>query len=1027
MDTLIDTMLNRNRMVILLLIFIFIWGSLAYLQMPKESEPDIAIPIIYVSITHDGISPLDAERLLVRPMEKELRSIEGVKEMTSTAGEGFASVLLEFDAGFNSDKALRDVMQKVDIAKAELPPNTKEPIVNEVNVALFPILVVTLAGEIPERTLLRIARQLKDAIESIPEVLKVDIGGDREELVEIIINPVQLESYQLSYEEVLQLFARNNILVAAGALDNNYGRFNVKVPGVFETLNDILNLPIKAINGQVVVIRDVAEIRRSFKDVTTLARVDGKPALTLEVSKRIGTNIITTIDKVRAVVEQAQQQLPPNLTLSFIQDKSNDVKTILADLQNNVLSAIILVFIVIVAALGLPTAILVGIAIPGSFLLAILGLYNLGVTLNIVVLFSLILASGMLIDGAIIVAEYADRRMAEGASKFNAYSEAAKLMALPIIGATSTTLAVFLPLLFWPGVIGEFMKYLPMTILATLTASLFMALIFMPTLGSMFGVASKVSAEHTNIDNLSGFTGWYIAIMRAVLAFPFTSLLILILILTTIIITYARHGKGIEFFPEVEPQNVVIHIRARGDLAVYERDLIVRQVEQEILALQSQHAEFKSIYTLAGIIEAGSKSLPSDTIGSIQLELADWQQRRRADIILAEIRQKVAHIAGIIVEIRKQDEGPVEGKPIKIQVSALYLNDLLSVTADLVAGLQNIPDLLDIEDNRPLPGIDWIINVDREQASRFGADINSVGNAVQLVTNGIMVAEYRPEDADKELEIRVRFPKQYRHITQLDQLQINTAYGLVPISLFVERQPKPKVGTITRANEKRVYTVQADVAEGILVNDKIIEIKHWLEQQQFPDGVSLTFKGEDEEQHEAEAFLSQAFMIAIFFVILILVTQFNSFYQTILILSAVILSSIGVLMGLLITQQPFGIVMSGIGVIALAGIVVNNNIVLIDTFNRNYRSGMACEAAILLTCAQRLRPVLLTAITTILGLMPMVLAMNIDFITREISFGAPSTQWWTQLSTSIAGGLAFATILTLIITPCLLYLGYRQR
>ncbi|WP_353310779.1 efflux RND transporter permease subunit [Candidatus Albibeggiatoa sp. nov. NOAA] len=1028
-NALIDASIRSSRTVILLLIFILFWGATAYINMPKESDPDVAIPIIYISMTHDGISPSDAERLLVRPMEKELRVIEGVKEMTSTAGEGFASVMLEFDAGFDSEVALRDVIQKMDIAKAELPQQTDEPVVSEVNVALFPILVVTLAGDVPERTLLTLARQLKDSIESIPEVLKVEIGGEREEVLEVIIEPLKMESYRLSYDEVFQFFSRNNILVAAGALDSGQGRFNVKVPGVFESVQDVFNLPIKADGDRVVTLQDIADVRRTFKDVTTFARVNGKPALTLEISKRIGTNIIDTIEKVRFVVDESKKHWTENITVDLIQDKSNDVRTILKDLQNNVLSAIILVFIVIVAALGLPTATLVGIAIPGSFLLGILALANIGVTLNIVVLFSLILASGMLIDGAVIVTEFADRKLSEGATRFEAYSLAAKRMALPIIGSTSTTLAVFLPLLFWPGVIGEFMKYLPMTVLATLVASLLMALIFMPTLGSLFGVSSsqKVTNHDTApLEEIKGITGLYVRMMRVLLRFPILVLLLAIAMLVGVNMVYGKYGKGVEFFPDIEPQNAAVNIRTRGDLSVLERDAVVKQVEKEILALQEEKQEFKSIYTLSGIMGGGSKELPSDAIGVIQLEFADWQQRRPASEILTEIRQRVAHVAGVIIEVRKQEGGPTEGKPIQIQVSSIYPEQLLEATEKLAQGLQQITNLVDIEDNRPLPGIDWTIKVDREQASRFGADISAVGSAVQLVTNGIFVGEYRPNDADEELDIRIRFPEQDRHLEKLDTLRINTPQGSVPISLFVERIAQQQTGTIKRSDEKRVYTVQADVAEGVLVNDKLIEIRAWLEQQDFPDGVSLNFKGEDEEQRKAEAFLSKAFGIAIFSIMIILVAQFNSFYQTLLILSAVILSTIGVLIGLLVTQQPFGIVMSGIGVIALAGIVVNNNIVLIDTFNLYYRSGMGSDEAILRTCAQRLRPVMLTTTTTILGLLPMVLSMNIDLVTREITFGAPSTQWWVQLATSIAGGLAFATVLTLVLTPCLLRLGYRR-
>ncbi len=1049
MTALVDVALHNKRTVLLILLFILIAGAMAYQNIPKESEPDVAIPLLYISMSHEGISPEDAERLLVRPMEKELRSIEGVKEMTAIASEGHASVTLEFDAGFDSEDALRDVLQKVDIAKAELPYDSDEPSVNEINLSLFPILVVTLGGDVPERTLLTLARKLKDAIEAIPEVLKVEIAGDREEVVEIIIDPLRVESYNLNYESVIQYFIRNNQLVAAGALDTGQGRFNVKVPGVFETLHDILSLPIKVDDQRVVMLQDVAQLRRTFKDPLTYARVNGQPALALEVSKRTGTNIIETIAKTRYVVELFQKNIPDNIQINYIQDKSKEVRDILKDLQNNVLSAVLLVSIVILGVLGIHTATLVAIAIPGSFLLAILGLAMGGLTMNIVVLFSLILASGMLIDGAIIVTEYADRKMSEGMPREEAYALAAKRMFWPIIGATATTVAVFAPLLFWPGIIGEFMKYLPLTVIATLGASLLMALIFMPTLGALFGQRRPIEIvdhETAPLHTIKGFTGLYVRLLGGLIRYPLVISLIALLLLVGVNMAYSKFGKGVEFFPEVEPERINVYVRTRGDLSVRERDQLVREVESRIVGMP----EFASVYANSGVVSADNA--PEDTIGIIAIEFIDWQQRRKAKEIIKDIRQRTADLAGIFIEIIKQEGGPGEGKPIKIEISANNPELLNPAAAELVAGLQTIEGLVDIEDSRPLPSIDWKIEVDRSNASRFGADIATVGNGIQLVTNGIKVAEYRPDDADEELDIRIRFPPEYRSLDQLDLLRIETPAGLIPLSLFVERIAQPSVGTLKRSEERRILTVQAGADEGILVDDKLKEIRAWLQSDAVQNaadsvlrsqsgviqtgtgsvlhadsGVTLTFKGEDRDQREAEEFLSRAFLIAIFMIFLILVAQFNNFYQTFLILSAVILSTIGVLLGLIITEQPFGIVMSGIGVIALAGIVVNNNIVLIDTFNVLRESGMEVREAVLRTAAQRLRPVLLTAITTILGLMPMVLAMNIDLVTREISFGAPSTQWWTQLATSIAGGLAFATILTLVLTPCLLMLGYRRQ
>ena len=1026
--SLIDIFFNRSRTVLAVLALLLISGTVAYVTIPKEAEPDVAIPIIYVSMHHEGISPEDAERLLVRPMEKELQTIEGVKEMRSSAEESHASVLLEFDAGFDSDKALQDVREKVDLAKTELPADTDEPSVNEVNVALFPVLVVTLAGNVPERTLLTLARGLKDKIEGLREVLEADIAGDREEVVEVVVEPRVLDSYGISYEDLMNFVWRNNKLVAAGALDTGKGRFAVKVPGLLEGAEDVLSLPVKVVDDRVVTFGDVATVRRTFKDPTSFARVGGRPAISLEISKRVGENIIETIDQVRAIVEEERATWPEGVVVSFSQDKSEDVKMMLSDLQNNVISAVLLVMVVIVAALGVRTAALVGLAIPGSFLSGILIIYVMGLTINIVVLFALIMAVGMLIDGAIVVTELADRKMAEGQPRREAYAFAARRMAWPIIASTATTLAVFMPLLFWPGVVGEFMKFLPITLLATLSASLAMALIFVPTLGQLLGKVSPLgkdslrslaASEQGELHEIRGLTGVYLRLLERLLAHPLKILMLASAFLVAVYGAYALYGKGVEFFPSVEPERAIINVRARGNLSVYEQDAVVRRVEQRIIDMQ----EIATLYSRSGINLRGQE-LPADTVGVIQMEFVDWLQRRPASAILAEIRERTADIAGVIVEVRKQEGGPPVGKPVQLELGSRYPQLLEPAVAKVRELLDEVGGFVDVEDDRPLPGIEWQLSVDRTQAARFGADITVVGNAVQMVTNGIKVSDYRPDDADDEVDIIVRLPEGNRELDQLERLRVQTRYGLVPISNFVTRTAAPKLGNISRVDGQRVMTVKADVEEGLLPANKVGEIQQWLDENvELDPRLTLTFKGEDEEQRESMAFLSKAFGIALFVMAIILVTQFNSFYQAFLILTAVIFSTVGVLLGLLTTGQPFGIVMSGVGVIALAGIVVNNNIVLIDTFNILRKSGMDATEAVLRTAAQRLRPVLLTTITTILGLMPMVLMLNIDLIHRELSIGSPSTQWWVQLATGVAGGLTFATLLTLILTPCLLLLG----
>ena len=1025
MKGLIDTAFARSRTVISALILVLVAGTIAYVEIPKESDPDINIPIIYVVMEHEGISPEDAERLLIRPMEQELRVIEGVKEMRSKGREGSGSVTLEFEAGFDADTAMEDMREKSDIAKSELPGETEEPELNEINLSLFPVILVALSGDVPERTLLKLARDLEDAIEGIETVLEVEIAGKRDEMVEVLIDPIKVESYGLAPQDAINIVRNSNLLVAAGAQDTGKGRFSLKVPGLFETVLDIMALPIKVEGDAVVRLGDIGEVRRTFKDPESFARFDGRPTLALEVKKRTGVNIIETIEAVRRVVEAERAAWEPGVRdavhVAFSQDKSDDIRNMLKELQNNVISAVILVMIIVVAALGLRTAGLVGIAIPGSFLTGILVLSALGLTINIVVLFSLILAVGMLVDGAIVVTEYADRKMAEGEHRRIAYALAAKRMAWPIIASTATTLAAFLPLLFWPGVVGEFMKFLPITLLATLSASLLMALIFVPTLGSFVGQAGaadpatmRVLAAGQSSEellSLGGFTGAYMRVLGLALRHPAKVLAFAVFLLVGIQVLYANYGKGIEFFPDVEPDLAQVQLRARGNLSIHEKDSLIREVEARVLDMD----EFQSVYARTGRQKNSREA--EDIIGTISLEFIDWQLRRPAKEILADVLARTRTIAGIVVDVRKEEAGPPIGKPIQIQLASRHPELLAPAVARVREGLKGIEGLVSIEDSRPLPGIDWVLEMDRAQAAKFNVDVNLLGRAIRMASTGIKLGEYRPDDSDDEIDIRARYPRAYRTIEQLDSIRVSTELGRVPISNFVPRIAKPRVASIERVNGMRVMTIKSDIAEGVLADNKVREVQAWLEGAGIDPRIEITFKGEDEEQRKAKAFLGKAFAVALFIMALILVTQFNSFYSALLILTAVVMSTIGVFIGLLVTGQPFGIVMGGIGVIALAGIVVNNNIVLIDTYDRLEETASSAREAILRTGCQRLRPVLLTTLTTMLGLMPMVFGVNIDFVTRQIAVGAPSSQWWMQLATAIVFGLGFATILTLVVTP----------
>ncbi|MBL8708163.1 MAG: efflux RND transporter permease subunit [Rhodospirillaceae bacterium] len=1038
MRALINACIDNARVVLALLAMLVIGGYAAYQSLPKESSPDVQIPIVYVSMSLEGISPDDSERLLARPMEQHLRAIEGLKEMRSMTYLGGASTILEFQTGFDIDKALVDVRDKVDLARPDLPDSADEPTVHEVNISLFPVIVVTLSGDLPERTLMRLADRLKDKIEGIGNVLEARLQGQREELVELVIDPLRFESYGLVADDLAQLVGRSNRLVAAGTLDTGLGRFAIKVPGLFETAEDILNMPVKVSGDAVTTVRDIATLRQTYKDATSLARIDGLPAVGIEVSKRTGTNLIDTVEEVRRVVAQEQQSWPAHVKVTFSQDTSNEIRHMLSDLENSLILAVILVMIVIVASLGLRGGLIVGSAVPGSFLIGILALAGFGITINIVVLFSLIMATGMLVDGAIILVEYADRRMLEGMDRRQAYAEAARMMAWPIFSSIATIIAAFLPMAFWPGVVGGFMKYLPMTLTATLLASLAMAMIFIPVIGALIGKPNGAALSTIEAEKLSaaeqlararGLDRLYLGFLRRALKIPGTVIAGGVGILIGTVMLYALvFPTGIEFFPEVEPDNAQLQIHARGNLSVDERDRLVRQVEAIALELQAETAEFRSIYSVTIGGDGGQslgEEMADDVIGYVNLEFTDWQDRRRADAILADLGERSADLPGIHVETRKQEGGPGGGKPIHLEVASRDYA-LLAPTAQMLrAKLESMPGLVAIEDSLPVPGIEWKINVDRAQAAKFGADVTAIGNAVQLVTRGLKFGDYRPDWADDEIDIVARFPIETRNVSEIDQLRLPTALGVVPISNFVEREAVQKLGLVRRVDGERVVNVRADVAPGVLADDQIDELRTWLADATLDPAVTVQIRGQDEDQKEAQAFLGAAFAVTLALITLILLLQFNSFFFTFLVLSSIVMSTIGVMVGLMVMGQPFGIVMSGIGVIALAGIIVNNNIVLIDTYKHLLRTSADRTEALLLTGVQRLRPVILTKLTTVLGLIPMIFQVNIDFATRAVTLGAPATQWWTQLATAIAFGVLFASPLTLVFTPAALMLQGR--
>ncbi|NOD77383.1 MULTISPECIES: efflux RND transporter permease subunit [unclassified Ruegeria] len=1177
---------HRARMVLAFIAISLVIGGFAYVSLPKEGEPDIEIPALFVSVQFPGISAEDSENLLIKPMETELADLDGLKEMTSTAAEGYAGVALEFDFGWDKTAIMADVRDAMNSAQADFPEGAEQYSLTEINFSEFPIVIVNLTGAVPERTMARVAKDLQDELEALDSVLEAGIAGNRDEMLEVVIDPLRLEAYNVTADELINVVRNNNQLIAAGEVETAQGTFSVKIPSSFKTAQDVYGLPIKVNGDRVVTLGELAQINYTFEDRAGTARFNGEPTVALQVVKRKGFNLIDTVAQVKETIEQAKTKWPPELQAAVDLGTSNDqsriVGSMVSQLEGSVLTAIALVMIVVLASLGTRAALLVGFAIPTSFLLCFAFLAVMGVSISNIVMFGLILAVGMLVDGAIVVVEYADKRIKQGVGPMHAYVEAAQRMFWPIVSSTATTLCAFLPMLFWPGVPGEFMGMLPVTLIFVLSASLIVALIYLPVMGGVSGRLSRVF-DRSSIW-LRARTPWW---LRAVLVPPSLYMIFLgamqtlnpdyllpggsiagallflfgafagsvtlsaarierkveervhtadehtpfghvvrflvgnpimpivslaavfFAVYTVAFVWFPQESRGVEFFVESEPEQATAYVRARGNISLAEKDGMVLAAEDVIAA----HPAVINVFSFAGEgglnQNNGGAQEPADTVGRVQFEIIPWEDRPNVsesvlwglfdrhfvapefdgDFVIDELNAQLAEIPGIVVEILPLEQGPASAKPVHLRIKGDGREDLTSATLNAREVFDTTPGLIKIEDTLPLPGIDWQIDVDVAKAGRFGADVATVGAMVQLVTRGILLGEMRPDSNDEEIEIRVRLPEEDRVLSTLDTLKVRTPDGLVPLSNFVSRKPVAKLAEINRVDQQRYYDVKADVEPGLskvttegpdgelvrlavvreaaegytpngtvlnsgggksyeLVqltgadsvdqlistvesgdaqfalinpNERIAVLTEWLETGPFSNSISWEWTGDQEEQAESGAFLVNAFMGALGLMFVILLAQFNSFYNSVLVLLAVVLSTTGVLIGMIVMEQPFSIIMTGTGIVALAGIVVNNNIVLIDTY-QEYSTYMPRIEAIIRTAESRIRPVLLTTLTTMAGLTPMMFGLSLDFINGGYSIDSPTALWWKQLATAVVFGLGIATVLTLIVTPSLLAL-----
>ena len=1023
---------DHSRATLSIMLLVLIAGAGARLSMPLELNPNVTLPVVMIMVRHDGISPEDGIRLLVRPIEKELKTLDGLVEVQSRASEGAVVITAEFEVGDNIKQAVANVREAVDRAKAEFPQETKEPIVNELSPNPEPAVVITFSGEnVSERELFKVAKFYQRELEMLPDVLTADISGHRDEVVDVVIDPERLQQYGLTSDEIIRAVTFNNLLIPAGELDAAQGRFGIKIPALIEDTDDIRELPVRNNGDGVITLENIADVRRKFKDTDGYSLINGKKTIAIDVRKRLTANLIKTVDASRETIAVSRDQFSANIDIDYTFDSSDMTSQMVSELQGNIITAMCLVLILVVATLGVRSGLLVGLGIPFCLLGALIIVNLLGQSFNFMVMFGLLLSLGMLIDGAIVVVEFASTKGAQGMSTRDAYIAAVQRMAVPVIASTGTTLAAFLPLLFWPGVSGEFMSYLPITVFAVLAWSLTYALIFAPTLGIALarrrGNRRKLPEDHASDESaktlFKPLQDFYLKLLRPVIKHPFKSATLCLALIFCSFALYGKFNAGQEFFTAVESQYGMVEIRAQGNLSVQEQRDITLEVNKVVRSVGGVNQLYA--YGNSNNYVVFGTDVSRDQISTILVELFPRDQRRRgSDEIFAEIRERTKNLPGIYVTGQEVETGPPTGKDIQIELSSSNRQEMYRKASQLKQWIaENVRGIRDLQDTLPLAGIEWEIEVDRARAAMLGVNVAEVGRMIQMITGGIIIGEFRPDDADEELEIRLRYPEQYRQLSAIDNLRINTSNGSVPVNSFIRRVAKPRVDSIQRIDMKETVFILANTEEGFLVDDQTQIIDEWIVGHT-DSLVDIRFRGANQEQAKAAEFLSTAFTLAMSVMMIMLVMQFNSFYQASLIMFSVVMSTAGVLIGLLIAQATFSTILTGVGIVALAGIVVNNNIVLIDTYNYLRRNnGMLTASEAVFTAAKsRFRPVMLTTITTIVGLLPLANGLSIDLVNRSYTIGGMVASWWQPLASAIVNGLIVATILTLLLTPAMLML-----
>lgn len=1102
---------DNSTSVVILSLIITVLGLGAYRTMPKESFPEIVIPTVYVGTPYPGNSPIDMENLITRPIEKELKGLNNVKDIKSTSVQDFSSIVIEFTPGVQISKAIQDVKDAVDKSKSELPTDLdQDPNVLEVNTSDFPIMNVNISGPYSEQELKKFGEYLEDAIEKLPEISKADLAGTVEREIQINADPYKMEAVGVSFSDISGAIQAENLTISGGNIRTGEFERTVRVDGEFTDPKELLDIIVKTDQSKIVYLRDVAEVKDTFKDRTSYARSKNLPVVTINVTKRSGENLLDAADKIKVIIDDAKvNRFPSNLEISITNDQSKQTRTQVADLENSIIFGIILVVLVLMFFMGFRNALFVGSAIPLSMFISFLILNAFGITLNLMVLFSLILALGMLVDNGIVVVENIYRLMQEGKSPIRAAKEGVGEVAWPIISSTATTVAAFLPLAFWDDIVGEFMKFLPITLIIVLSSSLFVALVINPVMTSMymkiddlskekpkqksiivagiflvlatvfylvgwtsFGSVSLVASVLTlfNVFLLRDAIRWfqYKFLVRLENAYERTLQYVLhgsrpyfvfggtfILLIFSIGLLVVRAPKVL-FFPDNQPQLVNVFVEFPIGTDIEATNAFVDQMEDEMMeSLKPYQGIIESVISQVGQGTSDPTEGPSQQAtphkAKITIGFVDYIDRQgiNTNEAMEVIRDLVVKYPGVLITVNKQRNGPPVGNPVNIEFVGEDFEQLIAFVEETKNYLesQNIPGIEELKTDLSLGSPEVVVQINRERARRFGLSTSQIATELRTSLFGLEVSKYK--EGEDDFPIQLRLDENYRYdISTLVNKKIGfrDKFGEkreVPISAVADIEYGSTYGSVKRKDLEKAITMFSNVLDGYNATEINTQIKQLMDSYQVPDGITVKYTGEQEEQAKSMQFLVGALGIAVSLIFLIIVAQFNSVASPFIIMTSVLFSTIGVFLGLVIFNMDFVVIMTGIGIISLAGVVVNNAIVLIDYTNlvrtrkreeKGIKHGefLSMEdllGSIIESGKTRLRPVLLTAITTVLGLIPLAIGMNINFSTLLSDFdpqfyvGGDNAAFWGPMAWTVIFGLTFATLITLVIVPVMYLLA----